>query len=82
MQGFNVLLKPLISPGRATDGITNALGLEEKTGVKFLMSHGALDAEHLNELSSVLNGITDPKVCNMISNAVAVNLKLFQAILS
>jgi hypothetical protein len=68
--------------GQVAAGLAKTLQLQDTEGTKFLSSHGPMDELHLNEISSVLDSITDPKVGNLISNAVAVNFKLFAAMLS
>lgn len=67
--------------GRAGAGVAKALGLQldPPVGVKFLATHGPLDADHLLELEDVLGGVTDDKVADTIVNATRVNFRLFSA---
>lgn len=63
-------------------GVAKALQLSSDAGTKFLSSHGALDEGHLVKISSAIDSIQDPKVGHWVSNAVMINYRLFEAMLS
>lgn len=65
--------------GSAAAAVSRALQLPDGSGVKFLASHGPLDACHLAELYELLDGIQDRSAAPVIENAVRVNFRLFSA---
>jgi pyrroloquinoline quinone (PQQ) biosynthesis protein C len=67
--------------GRAGMGVAKALNLQldPPVGVKFLSTHGPMDAGHLDELEKVMAGIKDERTADVVSNACRVNFHLFSA---
>ncbi len=65
--------------GGAAAAVSRALELRDGRGVKFLASHGPLDAHHLTELYELLDRIDDPGAAPVIQHAVEVNFRLFGA---
>lgn len=64
---------------RAGAGVAKALDLQldPPVGVKFLSTHGPMDADHLAELEELLGGIRDAQAADVIANASRVNFRLF-----
>jgi pyrroloquinoline quinone (PQQ) biosynthesis protein C len=65
--------------GGAAAGVSRALQLPDGRGVRFLASHGQLDAHHLAELYELLDRIDDPRAAPAIETAVRMNFRLFGA---
>jgi pyrroloquinoline quinone (PQQ) biosynthesis protein C len=65
--------------GGAAAAASRALQLEDGRGVKFLASHGPLDACHLDELYALLDTLEDRRAAPVIADAVRVNFRLFGA---
>lgn len=66
--------------GHAAESFSKALQLPGERGVRFLSSHGPMDAGHLAELGEVLARIEDPRAGRAIRNAASVTFRLFGAV--
>ena len=65
--------------GPFASAIKEALMLEGERGISFISSHATMDAEHMAELRTVLNTITDEAAHEAIVESVLVNFHHFTA---
>ena len=65
--------------GPFASAIRESLLLEGERGISFISSHATMDAEHMAELRTVLNTITDKAAHEAIVESVLVNFHHFTA---
>ena len=65
--------------GPFSSAIRESLLLEGERGISFISSHATMDAEHMAELRTVLNTITDEAAREAIVESVLVNFHHFTA---
>jgi len=66
--------------GSFSDAIRESLLLEGERGVSFISSHATMDAEHMAELRTILNTITDDAARDAIVESTIVNFHHFTRI--
>jgi hypothetical protein len=66
--------------GSFSDAIRESLLLEGERGVSFISSHATMDAEHMAELRTILNTITDDEARDAIVESTIVNFRQFTRI--
>jgi pyrroloquinoline quinone (PQQ) biosynthesis protein C len=62
---------------KAADSIQRSLGGRGKDGFSYLRSHGALDIEHVAFFKTLVNGITDANVQQIVIDASKVFYRLY-----
>jgi hypothetical protein len=62
---------------KAADSIQRSLGGRGKDGFTYLRSHGALDIEHVAFFKTLVNGITDANVQQIVIDASKVFYRLY-----
>ena len=68
--------------GSFSDAVRESLLLEGDRGVSFISSHATMDAEHMAELRTVLNTITDDEARDAIAESAIVNFHHFTHIVA
>jgi pyrroloquinoline quinone (PQQ) biosynthesis protein C len=63
--------------GSFSDAVRESLLLEGDRGVSFISSHATMDAEHMAELRTILNTITDDEARDAIVESTIVNFHHF-----
>ena len=72
LEGMSTLLAD-----KAADAIQRSLGQRGEGGFSYLRSHGALDIEHVAFFKSLVNGIIDPEVQQIVIDASKVFYRLY-----
>jgi pyrroloquinoline quinone (PQQ) biosynthesis protein C len=72
LEGMSTLLAD-----KAADAIQRSLAHSGKDGFSYLRSHGALDIEHVAFFKTVVNGLGDPKIQNIVIDASKVFYRLY-----
>ena len=68
--------------GSFSDAVRESLLLEGDSGVSFISSHATMDAEHMAELRTVLNTITDDEARDAVVESAIVNFHHFTHIVA
>ena len=72
LEGMSTLLAD-----KAADAIQRSLAHSGKDGFSYLRSHGALDIEHVAFFKTLVNGLGDPKIQDVVIDASKVFYRLY-----